>query len=204
MKTRVIFPLCCICYLLLNSCERKIYCPAFPEHLIDYFPYHKGDTLSFVNQNKDTLSFLVSDIEKSEEVSESEPMCSKCGCGPPTYSVEAYSYDRLTHIIMYIWLGADPYILFNFNQRLGLDDWYLDLVTATSSTLVFYDKTGKDPLNPKNSALFGETVILDRYELPEYDDRLISMATIVKGKGITDFFDLKNNFQWKSINNKSH
>ena len=36
---------------LLSGCERSKFCPGFPEKLRDYFPYKKGNILSFANED---------------------------------------------------------------------------------------------------------------------------------------------------------
>ena len=81
--------------------------------------------------------------------------------------------------------------------ELSFDGQYLDEIPIASSFRK-YDETSKDPYNPKNSAFFGETVMFD---MPTIIGQPISMVTIVKGKGITEFYDQHNDFQWKSINN---
>jgi hypothetical protein len=182
-----------LCCLSLSNCAGSTYCPAFPEHLVDYFPYKIGDTLFFVNQNRDTLLFLVSDVYKSEETTVTK--CGKCRCSLPVYSVEAYDTVRLKRIGMNINTGY-PCIEFLYLQRSGYDDWYFDQITALGSCLRFYDKSNKDPFDIKNSALFGEIVILE----PEYDkDQQISKVIISKSKGVTEFIDQKYNIQWKNI-----
>ncbi len=42
----------------LGSCKES-YCPAFPVHLIDYYPYSKGDLVQFKNMNSDTQSIKI-------------------------------------------------------------------------------------------------------------------------------------------------
>ena len=190
MRTIVIFTLCCISCLLLTSCG-KTHCPAFPEHLVDYFPYNKGDSLSFVNQHNDTLSFCVERGGATKKWSFGSNC--KCECDTPSAFLFAIQITKpkWTSIETKISVGGyeKPYISFT------LGNGYLDMTTKGYNRLTLFEDTGKDPFDPKNSALFGETVII------EDNDLQISRVVIVKGKGITEFYDQKYDFHWKSINN---
>jgi len=175
--------LCCLCCLFLASCGRT-YCPAFPEHLIDYLPYKTGDTLSFVNQYNDTLSFYVDGTGMLKEYS--EPKCGKCKCGPPYFSVSLEG-GWLEFVIGY---ASSIFI------NISLDECYFtNQVTCylTTGNLETYFEYIKDWQNPKNGPLFGDTITVESSHSP------ITQAVIVWKKGITEFYDQKYNFQWKSI-----
>ena len=186
MKHGIFITLCCICCTLLVSCK-DIECTGFPKHLLDYFPYQIDDTLSFVNQHNDTLSFLLNDKFITEDWS--YEYWSDCTCdGPFSHfgAIQITEPKYTTSLRIVISVGSKytkPYITFEFD----------DDTTLKSSYLYFYDDTGKDAFDPKNSLLFGETVIIENMEMQ------ISQVIIIWGKGITEFFDQKHNFQWISI-----
>jgi len=187
MRTIIIFSFCCIGCLLLTSCERT-YCPAFPEHLIGYCPYKIGDTLSFVNQHNDTLSFCVEKGGATKEWSYGSNC--KCSCGSPSASIHAPTLSRNFSLFWEITVTgyAAPFIKFELNSY----NW--DSGALYKGCLLYlYDETGRDPFDPKNSTFFGDTVII------EDKGQLISRVTAINGKGITGFYDQINNFQWKSI-----
>ena len=194
MRTIVFFSLCCILGSLLFLASCKEDCPEFPEHIIDYFPYQTGDTLSFVNQFNDTISFWVSRAETTRPTQQSVSRCSKCECDLPQIWVYGSGHHQ-SYIGMEITVGKNPYLHFS------LSDKYWDGVAKTASSLWKwkYDESGKNLVDTKNSTLFGETVNVDD---PEFANQQISKVIIVKGKGITEFFDQKFNFQWNSINSK--
>ena len=77
--------------------------------------------------------------------------------------------------------------------EIRISNGYWDYSSNGISKLSFFDETGKNPFDPENSALFGETVVI------EDESKNISAVTIVKGKGITGFYDQKHNYQWISI-----
>lgn len=186
MKTRIIFRLCCLSSLFFTSCGSTD-CPGFPEHLVDYFPYQTGDTLSFVNQNNDSLSFCISAIEKTEDWSFGWGC--KCSCNSFLF-FEASDPIKRTIVkggIEGIYPNGKPYIHFELSNE------YLEGTILTSCQLYLYEETGKDPYDPKNSALFGETVVLESLE------NQISRVMIVKGEGIIGFYDQKYNFQWETV-----
>ena len=179
--------LCCISCVFLVSCGR-IDCPGFPGHLLAYCPYNIGDTLSFVNQHNDTLSFCVERGGATKEWSY-RSNC-KCSCGTPSASIMA---PTLSHDFSLFWeVHVGGY--YKTRIKFELNSYFWDSGSLPKeSRLYFYDETGSDPFDPKNSVLFGDTVII------EDKSQLISRVTAVQGKGITDFFDQINNFQWKSI-----
>ena len=178
MKSRVVFAFCCIGFCFFTSCWK--HCLGFPKHLIDYFPYKKDDTLSFVNQHNDTLLFLMSSFSVSKEHRGST--CGKCACDPPALIFDAIDVDKkwAKRIRGEIYIWSDKSTIMS-------DFW--------GSKLTYYEKTDKNPFDSKNSAFFGETVIIEN----NYGQ--ISRVTIVKGKGITNFYDQESDFQWESIKN---
>ena len=182
MKTMFFITISCIGWLCLLSCG-KTYCPAFPEHLVDYFPYNKGDTLLFVNQNNDSILFIVDTVEKTENYS----FGWGCGCECEKYFMFAARVNNRASI------NGNIHLIERSKICINLNDGYFDGATSTSSFL-YFEKTEKETFDPKNSALFGEIVIL------EDENKQISWVTIVKGNGITEFYDKKYDFHWKNIN----
>jgi len=168
----------------------KTHCPAFPEHLTGYIPYKQGDTLLFVNQHNDSLSLKVEKLTISGEHSISK--CGKCDCNLPESTLEArgLNFDYLLFLIISV---GDKYSKSYINFELIINYWEKDSLHFCAINLFFHEESGKDPFNPKNSDLFGEIVIIEDKE------QQISYVTIVNGVGITEFYDQKYDFQWKSI-----
>ena len=57
----------------------KTHCPAFPPHLVAYYPYSVGDVLKFANPDNDTVAYKVSSVETSGK--ESFSWNCACSCG---------------------------------------------------------------------------------------------------------------------------
>lgn len=182
MKARMFIIISCMGFLFIPGC--KVDCPAFPEHLADYFPYRTNDTLLFVNQNNDSVLFVVYIIEKAKEHSFGR-RC-KCECDSRFY-FKAH-VNNWTFLEGNIGVYSKPEIYVDFG------DGYWDIATTTNSFLSFYEETGKNPFDSKNSFLFGEIIILENSE------NQISRVMIMKGKGIMEFYDQRDSFHWKSIN----
>ena len=211
MRTKIIFTLYLIGCFLTASCGKN--CPGFPEHLVDYFPYREGDVFSFVNQHNDTLSFWVRESWMSKERT-LRPSSKSDGCGSPCSSFTALRLiskslaEELGYvhqeeidglIISTAVLSGGIQIAYDDGGKtfiaFSIIDSYWDFDYGNGLLgLSLYDETGKDPFNPENSALFGETVII------EDESQQINKVIIVKGKGITGFYDKKHDFHWKSIN----
>lgn len=168
--------------LVLSGC-RDIHCPAFPERLLAYMPYEKGDLLKFKNLANDTLVIIVNDNWKSNSYSSKRDP--KCGCeceSQAEFKTEANQPNSLRIEGGMATLGSD-YITIGFN---------------------FYDtELGSDQLskaihglNPfaENSPLFGDSIIIE-----DQENERIAKVKILKGKGIVEFFDKKENCTWVRI-----
>jgi len=171
----------------------ETHCPAFPDYLADYYPYQKGDTLLFVNQNHDTISFTVIEASSSKEYF--QKYCAKCMCNPPTFLFRASLTNQCTHMQGVIYAGHKA-SMSTSRIEFDLGNCYFDATTFTSSSLILDIGREKDPFDSKNNALFGETVVLKNLE---NTDKQISRVVIVKGKGIVEFYDQKYNFLWECI-----
>jgi hypothetical protein len=83
----------------------------------------------------------------------------------------------------------------------GIEGWidagqfYISL-KIDNNILVAYADENKNSFNPKDSLLFGKTIILK----PNfYEKDTLNYAKIVKGKGIVEFFDNVTNHIWSKI-----
>jgi len=193
MRTIVFFTFCFITCCVLDSCNEKKDCSGFPEHLADYYPYKAGETLSFVNQHDDTVSFRVGGVDMT--MNHSIEKCGKCACEPPAFyfgATESNQESGFEGTISLWGYPANPCITFKISNNYWNPDF------EYSSILIFVKETEKDPLDTKNNALFGETVII------EDENQQVSKVTIIKGKGVTEFYDQKHDFHWKNIKKKSY
>ena len=187
MKQKLfIFTLCCMSYLFFCACE-ETYCPAFPDHLIDYYPYKVGDVLKFENQNNDTISFYVNGVKATTQHFVYQRWFSKCcSCEGPrlVFSAGDGVYD-----------GALTGLIAIYSSTRS--QWHIRMELFGDYAIAYADQDKEDPFNPKDSLLFGKIVTLKPHS---HNLRTISYATIVKGEGIVEFFDTKTNYLWKKIN----
>jgi hypothetical protein len=177
-----------IIMLFTTGCQKRN-CLGFPEHLVGYYPYAKEDILQFTNPQNDTLSFLIENSWKTEAQSY---RCEKCACDYP--SLNFYTgYDRnyTTKDSFYI---NGNILLQNGNSILSCLFYQVRHVNGGED---YFSKTETtlDAFNPNNPALFGDTVVL----IKENAIR-INRVVIVKGVGITEFFDTERNCLWTKIN----
>lgn len=173
-----------ISLLILALCGcRDIQCPAFPERLLAYMPYEKGDHLKFKNLQNDTLAFTINDNWTSKSYSTKKDP--KCGC---ECNSQAEFKTELNN---------------QYSLRIegGMATPGSDYITIGCN---FYDaELGNDQLsfsvnevNPfaENDPLFGDSLIIEDQE----NKRIVKMK-ILKGKGIVAFFDKKENCTWTRI-----
>lgn len=168
--------------MLLSGC-RDIHCPAFPERLLAYMPYKKGDLLKFKNLANDTLVIIVNDNWKSNSYSSKKDP--KCGCecqSQAEFKTEAKEPNSLRIEGGMAILGTDyTTIGFNFYDAELSGDQLSQAVTGINPFL-------------ENSPIFGDSIIIEHQE----NERIVKMK-IVEGKGIIEFFDKKENCNWVRI-----
>lgn len=167
--------------LLLCGC-RDIHCPAFPERLLAYMPYEKGDFLKFKNLDNVTLAFKIKDTYASGP-SSFDWNC-KCACisdaGFETEINDLYSLriSSSTLILSKPYLASIGFSFYDANSK--SDGFAMEV-------------KGNPYLNESNS-FFGDSIVLN-----EEENERISKVIIVKGKGIVEFFDKKENCTWVKI-----
>jgi hypothetical protein len=180
MKTKNIL-LAILGAALSTACSSTVDCPGFPENLVDYFPYQVGDTLRFVNENNDTLAFDVSLAGYTKPVTRKEKggLFTDCGdcamCADPESGFESSrsNYGLIRGGIYFS--GGAAYIQVVFDVDVWPDR---------------YDVFTKDPQN----GAFGDTIVWNKT-----DARRVNHLVVVKGLGITEFYDLITNNLWKRI-----
>lgn len=190
--------LCCVFCIFLTCCESEETkdCPGFSLSVSEYYPYNKGDNLLFVNQHNDTISFLVNMIHVTEKhviVTKTGRKYCTCACENPAFELNAM---YLNCIIYASETGDFPDTRIEFSLKNSY--WENSVLSKEMmeryGNYSFLEKRIENyPYDITNSAIFGETVILER------PNQQISRVEIVKGKGIIEFYDQGYNFHWKSI-----
>lgn len=168
--------------LLLCGC-RDIHCPAFPERLLAYMPYENGEFLKFKNLDNDTLVFKIKDTYASGP-SSFDWNC-KCACiSDAGFETEINTQNALG-IKSGISISNEPYL-----TNIGYVFYDGDSINDYFSLLV----TGNNPYIKDNNAFFGDSIIIEDQE----NERIVKVK-ILKGKGIVEFFDKKENCNWVKI-----
>ena len=133
--------------VLANAGCGKTHCPAFPPHLVDYYPYHVGDILRFANSKNDTIAVKISNVDTSGK--ESYAWNCGCSCG--------ISHSFATEI--------DPLLIGQMFMTGGMygDEDDIRIACCVSDTQSSGNfslwKENINPRDPKNIQLFGDTLI---------------------------------------------
>jgi len=197
----------CICLWSFISCGEKTQdCPGFFLSAKDYYPYKVGDVLVFVNQHSDTISLHVDNtyiVEKHTIVTKTGRKYSKCACEEPSFSFRTTYLSGNMNVSE---TGNYPRSYPNTNIVFSLDNSYWDNSPLTKEIIEYYGyysvlekKINEYPVNTTKGSIFGDTL-----SLSVTGGRQISHAVVVWGKGITEFYDQRYDFQWKvlkTINN---
>ena len=167
---------------VLAGCK-ETYCPAFPASLIDYFPYIKENTILFKNSQNDTLPLKIVNNWSSD--SYSFKWNCKCSCeadfGFDTDLENKYSLKIEGRISVSEETNISVLSCAFYDAQISND--YFSIT-----------KEGINPYSNENSSLFGDTIIIEKDNYYR-----IGMVEIIKGKGVTEFWDNKNNCTWKRI-----
>lgn len=164
---------------LSSGCERNIFCPGFPENLHDYFPYEKGETLSFTNENGKILNFEISNFRITED--HYIPKCGKCACNPCGSTFQAIT-DEKSEIPVKL-IGSVQFE----NQQLKLD-----------FSFGYYDR--KKYGDCFSTTITPETKGVISIENKREVTRISSIQT-EKGKGVISFYDKLLDCTWKLVEN---
>jgi len=195
MKTKLI--IFALLVTTITGCTRET-CPGFPEHLVDYFPYQNGNTLKFVNQENDTLFFSIRDFWWDKK--QTYRSCDKCKCSGQT-SLQFLAVSREYHNNDSISMISGSMVVSTQTQEVSIFceimSWGEDYIWNFNTGYDQFSKivADKDAFNPNDAVLFGDTVILTNENTIR-----INRVVIVKGEGITEFFDTKRNCLWAKIN----
>ena len=183
MKNIVIIFL--ISVVVANTGCKDTHCPAFPPHLVDYYPYRIGDVLMFTNLENDTISVKISSVETSDE--SSFAWNCECSCD--------FSHHFITEIdpLALKWLFMEGFI-YGGEGYIGIDCRIGDLKSSGNFSFL---KENINPHVPENSHIFGDTLIMEYNETGRF-----SKAVIVKSEGIIEFFDSEYDCIWEKIQNK--
>ena len=166
--------------LMASTGCKDTHCPAFPAHLVDYYPYHIGDILKFTNPANDTIAVKINNVETSGK--ESFAWNCKCACGfNHHYTAEGIGTSKFQ-------IGGSIYGSDN-----SISIWS-KLADVYNFDNLYFTKENINPHALENSHIFGDTVVLEYTEAVGFNK-----VFIVKGEGLVEFFDIKNNCIWKKV-----
>lgn len=182
----LIVALLIISALTFQSCQ--VHCSAFPEWLCKYAPYENGSMVSFKNENDSVIELKVIEFYKSEAQSFSR----YCKCSCEGYMLAAlYSKQMAIEINFYIDAKEGK-------QDVGAINKIVVSIKSLGKDLagISYkdDFSGINPYDYGHEQKLGDTIAL---QTKKYDD--FSDMVIVKGKGLTEFYDKENNCTWRLV-----
>ena len=172
----MIFIVLSIC---LVSCK-ETQCPAFPNALIDYYPYSSGEIIKFHNFNNDTVYLKIVDQWQSDNYS----FGWNCKCSCSAYSGFKSEIDSKNLIGIYGTIEV--------SNETKLSIISCDVYNGKISNDNFEYRIDEiDAFLEENQKIFGDTVIIEKADYYRYNKIII-----VKGKGIVKFWDTKENCTW--------
>ena len=182
MKTKLFLTLTVLSAVVFTAC--KTHCPGFPKELLVYFPYRYNDTLNFINQSNDTMTFYVSQLFLDEEYSFG-PRC-KCACGIETYfEWVAEGYDKDTNYIV--------------------PRYYIDGTISANNANAFEEISVRMTFKGSKGSEFvytpGSLSTIFDLNLITLKDRGCDTCYLIveKNVGITEFHDVLTNNTWNKI-----
>ncbi|MEA1896183.1 MAG: hypothetical protein U9N53_00810 [Bacteroidota bacterium] len=165
----------------LGGCK-EVNCPAFPEYLVDYYPYSESSLIEFVNSTNDTLKLTVLTVYKSESYTKKWNEKSFCGANAG-FKTETNDYYSL-----------------KIDGRIITTDYETSIIKCTfsdeniSNDLFGYSVEDIDPFNKENANLFGDTISIKKDEYYRFND-----IVIVRKEGLVSFWDETFNCFWTKI-----
>jgi len=160
---------------------KETHCPAFPANLVEFFPYSNGDELKFINVNNDTLKLKIIKNQTSDSYSYSWNC--KCTCGADAGFETDFSINYPLKIVGNINIGKN-----NFER---ICDFYDSTI---HNDVLSYLKGGINPFSEEQQPNLADTIFIETQT-----NNRIRNTIIVKGKGIVEFWDKKQNSKWIMI-----
>ena len=195
-KIGVISVIILLLFISNMACYKRVHCPGLPTNL-DYFPYHDGQTLKYVNSQQDTVNFViaqVTDNTKSVTCQES-PKCPdcKCECGfGKTFSALGDTLqDRIPSIYAHFGVeGGGPKTITSANIKLSftcfVDDWSKSLFNKN-----IYK--GEKITYGQIDDFFNDTISIENA-----NNEVVKKIVIVKGKGLVSYTTADGE-EWKLV-----
>ena len=169
---------------VFQSCQ--IHCSAFPEWLCKYAPYEEGSIVTFKNENDSVIELKVIEFYKSE--AQSFGRNCKCGCGG---HMIAALYSKQMKIEINFYLNEN-----RGKQGIGTINEIVVSIKSLGKDLagISYkdDFSGINPYDYGHEQKLGDTIALQTKICDDFSDMVI-----VKGKGLTEFYDKENNCTWR-------
>ena len=179
MKNSILGSIIIVVIIIFQSCTlgpRRVNCSAFPEWFRQYAPYTEGTTIKYSN-GTDIMKFEIKTLDIGKEYK--NPIGCKCICENDLF-VNGISNDT-TSFWIHINL-QETYFKFYYRCKISNDQCgYMSIPE-------------KNPFKEKNFEKFEDTLRLDN----QYNKRFSDMV-IVKGKGLTEFYDKENNCTWRLL-----
>lgn len=168
--------------LSLSGCK-ETHCPAFPTNLVEYFPYSNGDELKFMNTNNDTVTLKINKYWTSDSYS-FDWNC-KCSCeadaGFDADDSDKYSIKIEGRIHFYNESNSSILSCNFYDAQLSNDNFEIEKII-------------ENPYSDKFMESFGDTVVMEKNDYYRFGS-----VKIIKGKGIVEFWDNKQNCNWMII-----
>ena len=170
--------------VIANSGCKDTHCPAFPPHLVDYYPYRIGDVLKFSNPENDTMSLKINFVETSDKFSFGWNC--KCSCE------FAHSFQtEIDPLTPPGWMYLEGRIYGSEDDRMSI---MCHINDSHIGDHLYLDKKNINPHVPESSHIFGDTLSME-----DVKARRFNKVVIVKGEGIIEFYDLEGNYIWKKV-----
>ncbi len=166
--------------IFFTSCKDK-HCPAFPEYLLMYFPYTKGNVLKFKNLNNDTLNLHINKTWMSD--SYSFPWNAKCACGADA------GFETDTSLNYNLGIRGSMHVSKN---NFDINCYFYDSLHRKDN--FYYYKEELDFYNEEAQSKLPDTI---NFEIQEFNR--INNVMIIKKRGIVEFWDKEQNCTWKAI-----
>ena len=189
MKRHIAFILASliISTFVFQSCQ--IHCSAFPEWLCKYAPYEEGNIVTFKNENDSVIKLKVENKDKTEKYSFRQNCKCTCGChlfvdlkseGKEDFRMTIdcelvggrESLENTEKVAMFFQIGMGNGNMWDVAQK------------------------SFDSINPNDP---GNEQLGDTISLQNKTDNKFSSMTVVKGKGLAEFYDKENNCTWRLV-----
>ncbi len=181
MKNPFVFFAICSLFLIITGC--KYNCPGFDEKLLSWMPYEENDTITYISQQNDTITFQINKYSVSNSYETTRKNRDYCASDASFYTID--NEGKVCGVGTWISMDNNKTninVSVNINNNKGEIDKTVKNITDAVETLSI------------NGKQYDEVLIFEQDTIKQDDE--IWKIILANNYGIIQFYDRVTGYIW--------